>query len=135
MAQAAGFGTVLIDGPSGDVPRFADFAYTGFAANREWAEANPEAARAFSSALNQAMEQVLADPRAAAEKIVDRMSAGDLPVLQQTLEALAPALSEDGCFDPAAVQSTLAVMHEVGITGSAGDPAEGVLRTNAYNQC
>lgn len=135
VAQAEGFGTVLIDGPSGDVPRFADFAYTGFAANREWVEANPEAARAFSRALNAAMEQVLADPHAAAAKIVDRMSAGDLPVLQQTLEALAPALSADGCFDAAAVQSTLAVMHEVEIIETAGDPAEGVLWTNAYNEC
>ncbi|WP_345604445.1 ABC transporter substrate-binding protein [Pseudonocardia adelaidensis] len=135
VAQAEGFGTVLIDGPSGDVPTFADFAYTGFAANREWADANPEAARAFSRALNSAMGQVLADPRAAAEKIVDRMSAGDLPVLQQTLEALAPALSADGCFDAAAVQTTLTVMHDVQITDSAGDPAEGALWTNAYNQC
>jgi len=135
VAEAEGFGTVLIDGPSGDVPRFADFAYTGFAANREWADANPEAARAFSRALNAATEQVLGDPRAAAAKIVDRMSAGDLPVLQQTLEALAPALSADGCFDAAAVQSTLTVMHEVEITDSAGDPAEGTLWTNAYNQC
>jgi NitT/TauT family transport system substrate-binding protein len=135
VAQAQGFGTVLIDGPSGDVPRFADFAYTGFAANREWADQNPEVARAFSRALNAAMEQVLTDPHAAAAKIVDRMSAGDLPVLQQTLDALAPALSADGCFDAVAVQSTLTVMHEVEITDAAGDPAEGVLWTNAYNDC
>jgi NitT/TauT family transport system substrate-binding protein len=135
VAQAEGFGTVLIDGPSGDVPQFADFAYTGFAANREWAEENPEATRAFTRALNAGMEQVLADPHAAAEKIVDRMSAGDLPVLQQTLDALAPALSEDGCFDAAAVQSTLKTMYEVEITESEGDPAEGVLWTNAYNEC
>lgn len=135
VAEAGGFGTVLIDGPSGDVPQFADFAYTGFAANREWAEANPEATRAFNQALNEAMGQVLADPHAAAEKIVDRMSAGELPVLQQTLEALAPALSENGCFDAAAVQSTLAVMQQAGITETAGDPAEGALWTNAYNQC
>jgi ABC-type nitrate/sulfonate/bicarbonate transport system substrate-binding protein len=135
VAQAGGFGTVLIDGPSGDVPRFADFAYTGFAANREWAAANPEAARAFSRALNAAMEQVLADPHAAAAKIVDRMSAGDLPVLQQTLDALAPALSADGCFDAAAIQSTLTVMHQVEIIDTAGDPAESVLWTNAYNDC
>jgi NitT/TauT family transport system substrate-binding protein len=40
-----------------------------------------------------------------------------------------------GCFDAAAVQSTLAVMHEVEIIDTPGDPAEGVLWTNAYNQC
>ncbi len=135
VAQAEGFGTVLIDGPAGDVERFSDFAYTGFAANREWAEQNPEPARAFNRALNAGMEQVQADPHAAAAKIVDRMSAGNLPVLQQTLDALAPALSQDGCFDAAAVQSTLATMQVVEITATAGDPAEGVLWTNAYNDC
>jgi hypothetical protein len=51
------------------------------------------------------------------------------------LDALAPALSDNGCFDAAAVQSTLAVMHEVEITDTAGDPAEGVLWTNEYNEC
>ena len=135
VAQAEGFGTVLIDGPAGDVPRFADFAYTGFAANRVWAEQNPDAARGFNRALDTAMQQVQTDPHAAAEKIVDRMSAGDLPILQQTLDALAPALSQDGCFDPEAVRTTLATMREVEITTTEGDPAEGVLWTNAYNDC
>jgi NitT/TauT family transport system substrate-binding protein len=135
VAQAEGFGTVLIDGPSGDVPRFSDFAYTGFAANRAWAEQNPEAVRAFGRALDAAMQQVQADPHAAAAKVVDRMSAGDLPVIQQTLDALLPALSVDGCFDAEAVRSTLATMHEVGITETPGDPADGALWTNAYNQC
>lgn len=44
-------------------------------------------------------------------------------------------LSADGCFDAAAVRSTLTVRHEVEITDTAGDPAEGVSWTNAYNQC
>jgi NitT/TauT family transport system substrate-binding protein len=135
VAQAEGFGTVLIDGPAGDIPQFADFAYTGFAANREWAEQNPEQARAFGRALDAAMQQVQADPHAAAAKVVDRMSAGDLPVIQQTLDALLPALSADGCFDAEAIRATLATMHEVEITETAGDPAEGALWTNAYNQC
>jgi NitT/TauT family transport system substrate-binding protein len=135
VAQAEGFGTVLIDGAAGDVPLFSNFVYTGFATNRQWAEDNPEPARAFSRALNTAMAQVTADPNAAAAEIVDRMSAGDVAIIQQTLGALMPALSQNGCFDAGAVQTTLATMHDVEITPSAGDPAEGVLWTNAYNDC
>ena len=135
VAAAEGFGTLLIDGAAGDVPLFANFVYTGFAANRQWAEENPEAARAFSRALNAAIEQVAADPGTAATEIVDRMSADDVAIIRQTLEALLPALSMDGCFDPEAVQTTLATMHEVELTPAAGDPAEGALWTNAYNDC
>lgn len=135
VAEAEGFGTVLIDGAAGDVPLFSDFVYTGFATNRQWAQENPEPARAFSRALNTAMERVSADPDAAAAEIVDRMSADDIGIIEQTLEALMPALSQDGCFDPEAVQTTLATMHDVEITPDEGDPAEDVLWTNAYNNC
>ncbi|GAA1271953.1 ABC transporter substrate-binding protein [Pseudonocardia aurantiaca] len=135
VAAAEGFGTLLIDGAAGDVPLFADFVYTGFAANRQWADQNPEPARAFSRALNVAMERVAADPAAAAATIVDRMSTNDVEVIRQTLDALLPALSTDGCFNAAAIQTTLTTMHEVQLTPTAGDPAEGVLWTNAYNNC
>jgi NitT/TauT family transport system substrate-binding protein len=135
VAQAEGFGTLLIDGAAGDVPLFADFVYTGFAVNRQWAEQNPAPAQAFSRALNLAMERVAADPGAAAETIVDRMSTDDVAIIRQTLDALLPALSSDGCFDAAAVQTTLTTMHEVELTPVAGDAGEGVLWTNAYNNC
>lgn len=135
VAEAEGFGTIIIDGAAGDVPRFADFAYTGMAVNRAWAEENSDSAKAFSRALNTAMTQIQDDPHAAAAKIVERMSAGDLPVVQQTLDALLPALSVDGCFDAEAIRDTLTVMHEVEITETAGDPAEGALWTNDYNDC
>ncbi|MPZ82388.1 MAG: hypothetical protein GEV28_19105 [Actinophytocola sp.] len=135
VAEAEGFGTVLIDGPAGDVPLFADYVYTGWATNRAWAEDNPEAAKAFSRALNTAMEQVAADPAAASEEIVDRMSDDDVEIIQQTLDAMMPALSRDGCFDPEAVRATLETMHEIELTAEAGDPAEDALWTNAYNGC
>lgn len=135
VAQAEGFGTVVIDGAAGDVPLFSEFVYTGFATNRGWAQDNPEQARAFSRALNTAMAQVSADPGAASAEIVERMSADDVDIIAQTLDALMPALSRDGCFDQQAVQTTLATMHDVEITPAAGDPAEGVLWTNDYNDC
>jgi NitT/TauT family transport system substrate-binding protein len=135
VAEAEGFGTVLIDGPAGDVPLFADYVYTGFAVNRAWAEENPDAAKAFSRAINAGMEQVAADPAKAAEEIVDRMGEDDVEIIEQTLDALLPALSRDGCFDAAAVSKTLEVMHEIELTAEAGDPAEDVLWTNAYNGC
>lgn len=135
VAEAEGFGTILIDGAAGDVPLFSDFVYTGFATNRGWAEENAEAAKSFSRALNTAMKKVQEDPAAAAKQIIERMSSDDVEILEQTLNALQPALSQDGCFDPDAVATTLATMHDVEITPAPGDPAEGVLWTNAYNNC
>jgi NitT/TauT family transport system substrate-binding protein len=135
VAEAEGFGTILIDGAAGDVPALSDFAYTGFAANREWAGANPDTVRAFTRALNTAMTRVKADPAGTAEQIAERMSEDDVSILRRTLEALMPALSTDGCFDTTAIETTLTTMHDVGITPADGDPAEGALWTNEYNGC
>ncbi|HEX6354720.1 ABC transporter substrate-binding protein [Actinophytocola sp.] len=135
VAEAEGFGTILIDGAAGDVPALSDFAYTGFAANREWASANPDTVRAFTRALNTAMAKVKGDPATTAEQIAERMSEDDVSILRRTLEALLPALSTDGCFDMAAIRTTLTTMHDVGITPASGDAAEGALWTNEYNGC
>jgi ABC-type nitrate/sulfonate/bicarbonate transport system substrate-binding protein len=135
VAENEGFGTILIDGPAGDNPQFADFLYTGFAANRGWAEDNPEAAAAFSSALSQAMERVQSDPAGTAEQILSYLGSDDLEVVEQTLTALLPALSTDGCFTSDGVADSLEIMLEAGIMESEGDPSEGVLWTNDYNGC
>ena len=135
VAESEGFGTILIDGPAGDVPTLSDFAYTGFAANREWAKGNPDAVRAFTRALNTAMGKVREDAAGMAAQIAERMAEDDVGILQRTLEALLPALSTDGCFDADAITTTLTTMHEVGITSAEGDPAEGALWTNEYNDC
>lgn len=135
LAENEGFGTIIINGPEGDVPEFSDFLYTGFAGNRDWAEQNPEAAQAFSRALNRAMEKVESDSAAVAEQILDDLGADDLAIVEQTLTALLPALSPDGCFTPEGVQESLAIMFEAGIAEAEGDSSEGVLWTNAYNGC
>ncbi|MEX1162368.1 MAG: ABC transporter substrate-binding protein [Nitriliruptor sp.] len=135
VAENEGFGTILIDGPDGDIPQFADFLYTGFAANRGWAEDNPDAAAAFSDALTRAMERVQDDPAAVAEQILPYLGSDDLEVVEQTLTALLPALSPDGCFTAEGVTESLEIMLEAGIMESEGDPAEGGLWTNDYNGC
>jgi ABC-type nitrate/sulfonate/bicarbonate transport system substrate-binding protein len=135
VAESEGFGTILIDGPAGDVPALSDFAYTGFAANRDWAKGNADTVRAFTRALNTAMGKVQKDAAGMAAEIAERMAEDDVAVLQRTLEALLPALSTDGCFDATAIRTTLTTMHDVGITPAEGDAAEGALWTNEYNDC
>lgn len=135
IAEAEGFGTVLIDGPAGDVAEFSDFLYTAWAANKEWAEANPEAMIAFNAALDLAMEDIAANPEGAVEQILDDVGTDDAEITQRTLEALLPALSTDGCFDEAAVRSSLDIMFETEIIEEEGDSADGVFWTNAYNGC
>ena len=135
VAAKEGFGTILIDGPAGDVPLFSDFVYTGFAGNRQWAEDNPEAAAAFSTALRRGMEKVRAEPDVVAEQLLAHLGTDDLEVTKQTLEALLPALSEDGCFSATAIEDSLATMQEAEILTIETDPAEGAMWTNDYNGC
>jgi ABC-type nitrate/sulfonate/bicarbonate transport system substrate-binding protein len=135
IAEAEGFGTVLIDGPAGDVEEFSDFLYTAWAANKEWAEANPDAMKAFNTALDRGMADITADPEAAVEAIMAAVGSEDAEITQRTLEALLPALSTDGCFSEEAVRSSLDIMFETEIIEEEGDSAEGVFWTNDYNGC
>lgn len=135
IAESQGFGTVLIDGPAGDVEEFSDFLYTAFAANKEWAEGNPEAAQGFSRALEKAMAKIEEDPDAAAEQILDHLGTDDLEVTKRTLNALLPALSKDGCFEAESVRTALDTMLETQIIEEAGDPKENGFWTNDYNGC
>jgi ABC-type nitrate/sulfonate/bicarbonate transport system substrate-binding protein len=135
IAEKDGFGTVLIDGPAGDIEEFSDFLYTAFAANKQWADQNPKAAEGFSRALNKAMKKIEEDPDAASEQILDHLGTDDLEVTKRTLKALLPALSKDGCFAQESVKKALDTMLETEIIESAGDPKEGVFWTNKYNGC
>lgn len=135
VAEAGGFGTVLIDGPAGDVEEFSNFLYTAWAANREWAEANPDAMSAFNAALDRAMEDIAADPEAQVPAITEAIGSDDPAITQRTLEALLPAMSTDGCFSEETVRSSLDIMFETEIIEEEGDSAEGVFWTNDYNGC
>lgn len=133
IAEAEGFGTILIDGAAGDVPLFSDFAYTGFAGNKEWAEENPEAAEGFVTAISRGMDNVAADPDAAAETILPYLGTDDLETNQQTLEALLPAMSETGCFGDGSVEESIGIMQEAELLTIDVDTEEGGLWSNEYN--
>lgn len=135
VAEAGGFGTVLIDGPAGDVEEFSNFLYTAWAANKEWATANPDAMAAFNAALDRAMEDIAADPEAAVPAIMEAIGSDDEAITQRTLEALLPAMSTDGCFTEETVRSSLDIMFDTEIIEEEGDSAEGVFWTNDYNGC
>jgi NitT/TauT family transport system substrate-binding protein len=135
VAEAEGFGVVLIDGPAGDVQEFSNFLYTGWATNREWAADNPEQAKAFSRALKAAMEAVKADPAAAAKEVADDVGTQDVAQVERTLNAFLPALSVDGCFTDQTVTASLGTMKQVGLLEGEADPKAGGLWTNDYNGC
>lgn len=133
IAETEGFGTILIDGPEGDVPLFSDFAYTGFATNQDWAEDNPETVEAFMNALSNGMEFVIDDPAAAAEIVQEYLGTDDLETTERTLEALIPAMSESGCFGDGSVADSMDIMVEAEILPDPVDTAEGGLWTNEFN--
>jgi ABC-type nitrate/sulfonate/bicarbonate transport system substrate-binding protein len=135
VAADRGIGTILIDGPAGDVPKLADFLYTAWATNRDWAAKNPNAASAFSRALKKGMQKVKADPAAAAPTVAKAIGSTDLALTKRVLDAFLPALSENGCFTAKAVAASLDTMLEAKIIATPGDPAEGVLWTSKYNSC
>lgn len=133
IAEAEGFGTILIDGPEGDVPLFSDFAYTGFATNQDWAEENPESVEAFMTALSRGMDYVIENPEDAAEIVQGYLGTDDLETTTRTLEALIPAMSDTGCFTDGSVADSVDIMVEAEILPEAVDTEEGGIWTNEFN--
>lgn len=133
IAEAEGFGMILIDGPEGDVPLFSDFAYTGFATNQDWADDNPEAVESFITALSRGMDFVIEDPEAAAEIVQEYLGTDDLETTIRTLEALIPAMSDTGCFGESSVADSIDIMVDAEILTDSVDTAEGGIWTNEFN--
>jgi NitT/TauT family transport system substrate-binding protein len=135
IAAEQGFGTVLIDGPQGGVPDLDNFAYTAWAAPRQWAEGNADKVTAFSRALNAATQKVKSDPEAVVGQILDDIGSEERAAILRTVTGMRTALSDTGCFNQATVQRTLDRMFELKIFEERADPAEGALWTNKYNSC
>lgn len=135
VAAQQGFGTVLIDGPKGEVPDLNNFAYTGWGASRDWAEKNPQTVAAFGRALTAATQKVKSDPPTVTGQILDDLGTSDRAAIQRTVQGMSSALSANGCFDAATVQRTLDRMLQLKIFEEKADPAEGELWTNKYTGC
>jgi NitT/TauT family transport system substrate-binding protein len=131
IAEAEGFGTILVNGPEGDVPEFADFVYTAWATNRGWAEENPEATMAFSRAIARGVERSHEDPEAAAEIAAEFLGA-EFDETLASLEAMLPAMPESGCLSEEEMGESLATLFEAEISDVEGDPSEGAYWTNEY---
>ncbi len=135
LAADKGTGTIIIDGPAGDVPQFASMIYTAFATNRDWAAKNPAAASGFIRALRKAMTKVRADPAGVAPTVAKAVGSTDVALTERVLRTLLPAMSDTGCMSLATVNTTLDALYNGKLTAVRGDPADGVLWTGKYNSC
>jgi NitT/TauT family transport system substrate-binding protein len=135
IAEQKGFGTVIVDGPKGEIEALDDFSYTSWGVNREWAKENAEAAAAFSRALTTATKKIKSDPAGTTDQILKYLGGYDRAAVVRTLEAMSSAQSDNGCFKTEVVRGTLDTMLELKVIDEKADAAEGVFWTNEYNDC
>lgn len=128
--EREGAGQILIRNTAGDVPELRHTTYVAMFATAEYAKKNAPALQAYSRALRRATEWLRAN-RAEALRILGEKYFKDTPAesLALSLDATLPALSADGRFSQAAVQSYLDIFKTIGeaVTASA---AEGLLWSN-----
>jgi ABC-type nitrate/sulfonate/bicarbonate transport system substrate-binding protein len=130
--EREGVGHILIRNTAGDVPELRNTTYVAMFTTAEYAKKNPAVLSAYVRALRRATEWIRAN-RAEALRLLGEKYFKDTPAesLALSLDATLPALSADGRFSVAAVQSYLDIFKTVGeaVTASA---AEGVLWTNDF---
>jgi len=123
-------GQIIIRNTAGDVPELRDTTYVAMFTTGAYAEQNGPALQAYSRSLRKATEWIRAN-KAEALKILGEKYFKDTPPdsLAVSLDATLPAISADGQFTQAGVQSYLDVFKTIGenVTASA---AEGILWTN-----
>jgi NitT/TauT family transport system substrate-binding protein len=134
IAEQEGVGQILIMNSAGDVPEFADFAFTSIAVTREFAESNPEVVAGYSRALDRAYQFMVENPNEATQILQDNYFPDtDMETLRISLDATLSAMRPDGAFTEEAVQNQMNVLMDIGALEEAWDTSEGVLWTNEYN--
>ncbi len=130
--EREGAGRILIRNTAGEVPELRHTTYVAIFATAEYAKKNPAALQAYARALRRATEWIGAN-KAEALRLLGEKYFKDTPPesLALSLDATLPALSADGRFTPAAVQSYLDIFRTVGETVNVS-AAEGVLWTNEF---
>jgi len=130
--EREGAGQILIRNTAGDVPELRQTTYVAMFTTAEYAKKNGPALQAYARALRRATQWIHAN-QAEALRLLGEKYFKDTPAdsLAISLAATLPALSADGRFTQATVQSYLDIFKTVGESVTASS-AEGVLWSNEY---
>jgi len=132
IAEAEGFGHILIKSSAGDVPEFADFLYTALATTERFARENEDLLRRYTRALNRANDYLRSRFDDAVRRLAPYYTGQDVEALANTLRDLLPALSADGVITEASMKAHLDFLLSEGIIRQAASAEEGVLWTSRF---
>ena len=130
--EREGAGQILIRNTGGDVPELRQTTYVAMFTTADYAKKNGPALQAYARAVRGATAWIRAN-RAEALRLLGEKYFKDTPAesLAISLDATLPALSPDGRFSQAAVQSYLDIFKTIGETVTA-TAAEGSLWSNEF---
>ncbi len=130
--EREGTGQILIRNTAGDVPELRQTTYVAMFTTADYAKRNGPALQAYARALRRATEWIRAN-RAEALRLLGEKYFKDTPAesLAISLDATLPAISPDGRFTQATVQSYLDIFKTVGETVTA-TATEGSLWSNEF---
>lgn len=134
IAEAEGFGRIVIMNTSGDVPEFRDYAFTSTVTSRAFAEEHPEIVEAYSRALDSAMVFLKENLDEAAAILEEKyFPTDDFETFKNGLQATVNAMLVEGAFTEQAIINQSQILLDLGELEEMPDTSEGVLWTNAYN--
>ncbi len=131
-----GHGRIIIKSSAGDVPEFRNYEFVGLHTRQGWLDENPNAARAFSRAMNLANQAWREDINLAVDSAQRYFINVPREIIKLSIETLQASLSPDGIVKTSAVEQYMRFLHESDSKNfpmDILDAKEGVHYTNRYN--
>lgn len=133
MAEAEGFGLVLIALARGEMPELGNIAYDALVARREFVEKNPALVRGVVRAMAQASNYIRTNAAGTEAVLLKFFERTPPPVMKAIVANLRTAFAENGRYTETMWQNAVDFNIKAGKIPAALDTREGVLWTNAYN--
>lgn len=133
LAEAEGFGLVLVALARGEMPELGNIAYDALVARREFAEKSPDTVRRVVRAMGHASNYIRTNAEGTEAVLLKFFERTPPPVMKAIVGNLRTAFAANGRYTEEMWKNAMEFNVKAGKIQSPLDTREGVLWTNAYN--
>lgn len=129
---AKGYGVIMVDGATGDLPEFKNFVYETLTVNHKYAAEKPEMVRKMAKAIARANNFIIENPEKTVSIMREFWPKLDPEVIKQSTMAVKETLTRNAVMDRAGIEAHGKFLFEAGFIKKLPPTEEGRFWTNKY---